>query len=173
MKEHASLILTIFAIFALLALGAFFSPTYTQKIGYAQWFLYAGGLLFIASLVIIVATFGFHAFSLYLTVLIAAAIAAFGLYGGFLVVILTYLSWGFVFSIQLLLVHHRVPTAISWFQERYSYRAFSIEYWVFYPMLWLFFLLFERLPHLFHHDRIVTFDPSETLRFMKSILKND
>jgi len=172
-KEHASLFFTLVAIFALLALGAFFSPSYTQQMGYAQWFLYAGGLLFVASIVIVLAAFGFHSFSLYLAVLIAAAMTAFGLYGAFAVVLLTYLSWGFVFSIQLLLVHHHVPSAAAWFQERYTYRTFRMEYRIFYPMLWIFYCLLECLPRFFRHDHIVTFNPSDTLRFMKNILPDD
>ena len=146
MKEMRSLGLIIAAIFGLLALGAFFSPTYTEQMSYAQWFLFAGGLLFIASVVILVAALGFHTFALYLSVLMAMAITAFGLYGGVLVVILTYLSWGFVFALQLLLVHHQVSTAIDWFVTRYTYWTFRAECRIFCPVLRLFYPLLDVIP---------------------------
>ncbi len=170
MKEARSLGLIIAAVFGLLALGAFFSPTYTEQMGYAQWFLFAGGVLFIVAVVILVAAVGFHTFALYLAVLMAMAIAAFGLYGGFLVLLLTYITWGLVFAMQLLLVHNHVQTAIDWFRERYTYRTFQAEYRLFYPMLWLFYFLLEVLPHFIFRDPIIAFDPKEILSAMKSIL---
>jgi hypothetical protein len=170
MKSNRSLAFVIAAIFALLALGAFFSPSYTQQIGYAQWFLFAGGILFIASVVVIVAAFGFHTFALYLAVLIAIAIATFGLYGGILVVLLTYLTWGFVFALQVLLVYNHVPAALDWFQARYTYRAFYTEYRIFYPMLWIFYFLLEVIPGLIYRDSMRLFDPKKTLDTMKKIL---
>ena len=170
MKEMRSLGLIIAAIFGLLAMGAFFSPTYSEQMSYAQGFLFAGGLLFIASVVILVAALGFHTFALYLAVLMAMAIAAFGLYGGILVVILTYLSWGFVFALQLLLVHHQVSTAIDWFVARYTYQAFRAEYWVFYPMLWVFYLLLEVIPSWVYREHLIHFDPGKVLAEMAEIL---
>jgi len=170
MKEVRSLGLIIAAIFGLLALGAFFSPTYTEQMSYAQWFLFAGGVLFIVAVVILVAAVGFHTFALYLAVLMAMAIAAFGLYGGFLVLILTYATWGLVFAMQLLLIHHRVPSAIDWFRDRYTYRTFHAEYRLFYPMIWLFYFLLEILPYLLFRDRLIPFAPKKILHFMKTIL---
>ncbi len=170
MKEMRSLGLIIAAIFGLLALGAFFSPTYTEQMSYAQWFLFAGGLLFIASVVILVAALGFHTFALYLSVLMAMAITAFGLYGGVLVVILTYLSWGFVFALQLLLVHHQVSTAIDWFVARYTYRTFRAEYRIFYPMLWLFYLLLDVIPSWVSREHLIRFNPEKVLTKMAEIL---
>ncbi len=170
MKEMRSLGLVIAAIFGLLALGAFFSPTYTEQMSYAQGFLFTGGLLFIASVVILVAALGFHTFALYLSVLMAMAIAAFGLYGGVLVVILTYLSWGFVFALQLLLVHHQVSTAIDWFVARYTYRTFRAEYRIFYPMLWLFYLLLDVIPSWVSREHLIRFNPGKVLTKMAEML---
>ncbi len=162
--------LLIAAAFGLLALGAFVSPTYTEKMNYAQWFLFAGGVLFVTSVVILVAALGFHTFALYLSVLMAMAIAALGLYGGVLVALLTYLSWGFVFALQLLLVHHQVSAAIDWFVARYTYQMFRIEYYIFYPMLWLLYLLLEVVPSLLAHEHVIRFDPKEIHRKMAQIL---
>lgn len=170
MSEMRFLGLIITAVFGLLALGAFFSPTYSEQMSYAQWFLFAGGMLFITSVVIIVAAVGFHTFALYLAVLIAMTVSIFGIYGGILVIGLTYVSWGFVFALQLLLVHHRVTTAIDWFSAHYTYRTFRAEYRIFYPMLWLFYLLLEVIPSLFSRERLIRFDPQKVLTEMTRIL---
>ncbi len=170
MSDMRSFGLILAAIFGLLALGAFFSPTYTEQMGYAEWFLFAGGMLFIASTVVVVAAIGFHTFALYLAVLIALAVSASGVYGGILVIVLTYLSWGFVFAIQVLLVYHHAATAVDWFRARYTYRAFYAEYRLFYPMLWLFYFLLDVVPHVLFRDRLIPFHPGEILQQMKKIL---
>jgi len=170
MKPFYLLIVIIIAILFLLGVGAFISPSYTQQMSYTEAFLFAGGLWFIASVVIVVAAVGFRTFALYLGVLAAMAIAAFGLYGGFLVLLLTYASWGFVFALQLLLAHHQVPTAIDWFRDRYTYKSFYAEYRVFYPMLWLLFFFLDVIPHLIFRDHMIEFDPPKILHFMKRVL---
>ena len=170
MSQMQSLGLILAAIFGLLALGAFFSPTYTQQMGYAQGFLFAGGLLFITSVVILVAALGFRTFALYLAVLLSMTIAAFGIYGGLLVIILTYMSWGVVFALQLLLAHHQVPTAIDWFVAHYTYRTFRTEYWIFYPMLWIFYLFLDVIPSWIAREHLIRFDPRKILNAMARIL---
>ena len=170
MSDMRSLGLIIAAIFGLLALGAFFSPTYSEQMSYAQWFLFAGGMLFITSVVIIVAAVGFHTFALYLAVLIAMAVSIFGIYGGILVVSLTYVSWGFVFAVQLLLALHNVSSAIDWFVTHYTYQTFRAEYRIFYPMLWLFYLLLEVIPSVVYREHLIRFDPGKVLTKMAEIL---
>ncbi len=170
MKEHGSLIFVTVSIFVLLGLGAYFSPTYTQQIQYAQGFLLAGALLFIASVVVIVAALGFHTFSLYIAVLAAMAIASFGIYGGFLVLLLTYITWGFAFGIELLLVHNNTQTAMDWFKKYYTYKSFKREYYVFYPILWILYFLLDVMPHFFYRDKIIEFRPKKILSKMEKIL---
>ncbi len=170
MKETKSLGLVIFAIFALLGLGAYFSPSYTQQMQYAQGFLLAGALLFIASVVIVVAALGFYTFSLYIAVLAAMAIASFGIYGGFLVIVLTYVTWGFAFGIELLLVHNNTQTAIDWFKKYYTFKSFKREYYVFYPILWVLYFLLDVMPYILYRDKIIEFRPKNILRKMEKIL---
>jgi hypothetical protein len=170
MKEHSSLSFVIVSIFVLLGMGAYLSPSYTQQIGYAQGFLLAGAVLFIASIVIVVATLGFHTFALYIAVLAGMAIASFGIYGGLLVIILTYITWGFAFSIELLLVHNDTSTAIEWFEKYYTFKTFKREYYAFYPILWIMYFLLDIMPYLFYRDRIIEFRPRKVLEKMARIL---
>jgi len=169
-KEYKSLTFVIVAIFALLALGAYFSPTYSGQMGYMQGFLLAGALLFVASVVVIVAALGFHTFSLYIGVLASMAVAAFGAYGGFLVLFLTYLTWGFAFGIELLLVHNETQSALNWFKKYYTYRSFKREYYIFYPVLWILYFLLDVMPHFFYRDKIIEFRPQKILKKMEKIL---
>jgi len=170
MGEYRTLGLIIAAVFALLGLGAWFSPSYTQQMGYLEAIIFAGSLLFIVSVVILVAAAGFRTFALYLGVLTAMAVAAFGLYGGLLVLGLTYVTWGFVFGIEFLLAHHRVPTALAWFRRYYTARVFQIEYRLFYPMLWVLFGLLDVMPRLLYRETGERFVPSETFRYIREYL---
>ncbi len=170
MKQNGSLAFVILAIFILLGAGAYFSPSYTQQMAYANGFVLAGALLFITSVVIIVAALGFHTFSLYIAVLASMAIASFGIYGGFLVLLLTYITWGFAFGIELLLVHNNTQTAIEWFKKYYTYESFKREYYIFYPMLWILYFLLDVMPHFFYRDKITEFKPGSVLVKMRDIL---
>jgi hypothetical protein len=173
MKLDYPLGFIVLSIFGLLGLGTFVSPAYSQQISYAQGFLLAGALLFIASVLIVVAAIGFRSYALYLAVLVAMAIAAYGLYGGILVLLLTYASWGFVFSLQLLLVYHHVQTAMEWFKERYTWSTFYAEYRIFYPALWFLYFFLEVVPHIFLRDHMVRFDPQRILHLMEQALTKD
>jgi len=171
MGEYRSLGLIIAATFVLLGLGVWFSPTYTQKMGYAEAIVFGGSVLFIAAVVILVAAAGFRTFSLYLAVLMGMAIMAFGPMGGLLVLGLTYVVWGFVFAMQLLLVLNDVDPAIRWFRHYYTYPMFLAEYRLFYPMLWLVYILLEVIPHLIDRERMMVFDPHRIPEAMKKHLK--
>ena len=171
MNEARSLGWIILAIFVLLGMGAYFSPSYTQQITYAEGFLFAGALLFIASIVILVAAFGFHTFALYLAVLTGMAIALTGWVGGVTVLLLTYVSWGFAFSLQLLLAYHHVSGAMEWFRSHYTFAMFMSEYRAFYPLLWGVHLLLERIPNLLQRKPTQTFRPGQSVELMKKILR--
>ncbi len=170
MSSYRSLALVIASIFLLLGIGAYFSPSYTAQMTYAQGFLLAGALLFIASVVVVVAAVGFHHFALYLGVLASMAIASMGLYAGFLVLALTYVVWGFVFGLELLLAFHQAPTAIAWFKTHYTYRVFYGEYRLFYPIIWCLYFLLEVVPRLVTRDRPVAFEPHKVITMMREIL---
>jgi hypothetical protein len=90
---------------------------------------------------------------------------------GYMVVGMTYLVWGLVFAIELLLYHNGIESAIHWFRERYTFRAFSREYKAFIPMIWLLWFLLEYLPHRFTGESIARFDPREVRERMRQELR--
>ncbi len=76
--------------------------------------------------------------------------------------ILTYLSWGFVFAVQALLLMHGRPEAVEWLKKRYTYRSFMREMWIFLPMILLFYLLLEIVPGMVGlEDSVIRFSPKE------------
>jgi hypothetical protein len=171
LREYRYLILTVFAIFAILMIGAIFSPSFSEQMTYLELFMLMGSLLFVFSVLVIAAILGFSSFALYMTVFIAAVIAMYGVEGALLVVGLSYITWGFVFSIELLLVDQKVESAIEWFQKRYTFKSFKREYYAFYPMVLLLHLLIEVLPSLIHRESISRFSPHQVFEKMQEILK--
>ncbi len=158
MREYATLGWILAALFILLGIGAFFSPTYTRQMGYAEAIILGASVLFVVSAVILVAAAGFTSFALYLAILSGLAFAAFGPIGSLLVPGLTYVTWGLAFAIQVLLAYHDVPSATAWFRHHYTCRTFRIEFRLFVPILWLFYLLLEWLPHWIDREPVVRFD---------------
>ncbi len=61
-------------------------------------------------------------------------------------IILTYLVWGFAFSIHALLIMCRTKSAIKWARRWYSPKVFRLESFIFYPMIFIAYILFEMLP---------------------------
>ncbi len=71
----------------------------------------------------------------------------------------TYVVWGFAFSIQALLVMNKVKAAIKWTRKWYSAKGFYYEIVVFFPMIYISYVLFEILPALLGIDKkVVKFD---------------
>jgi hypothetical protein len=170
MREYRELIVTIFVIFGLTLIGAFFSPTFSEQKSYLELFMLFGSLLFIFSVLVILATIGFSSFALYLAIVVAAIMLLLGIWSAFLAVSMTYGIWGFIFSIELLLVDHDVPTAISWFQERYDFQSFRGEYYAFYPMILFVYILVEFIPSLFDQEKSKRFSPHQVFEKMRNIL---
>jgi hypothetical protein len=171
LREYRYLILTVFAIFVILMAGAIFSPSFTEQRTYLELFMLMGSLLFIFSVLVVAVILGFSSFALYMAVFIAAVVAMYGIEGALLVVGLSYITWGFVFSIELLLVDQNVESAIEWFQKRYTFKSFKQEYYVFLPMMYLLYTLIEILPSLFSRESFSRFSPSEVYEKIKKILK--
>lgn len=171
LREYRYLILIVFAIFGILLIGAYFSQTFTQQRTYLELFMLMGALLFIFSVLVVVAILGFSSFAIYLALFISAAIAMYGIEGAFLVVGMTYLIWGFIFSIELLLVDNDVKSAIEWFKERYNFESFKREYYAFYPMMYLLYILIELFPSLLHRENLKRFSPRQVFEKMQEILK--
>ncbi|WP_457606294.1 hypothetical protein [Nitratifractor sp.] len=172
-KDHLLFIVSVVAAFLLLLAGAWSSPTFAERQSYLEAIVMFGALLFVFSVVVIVAAMGFRSFALFMALFIAMAVSLYGIEAGVMVVVMTYLVWGLVFSIQMLLVHSRVEGAVRWFQERYTFRTFLLEYKAFYPMIWAFYFLFEYLPHLVTKEPITGFDPRGIRDEMEALLRKD
>lgn len=170
LREYRYFILIIFAIFCILLLGAFFSQTFTEQKTYLELFMLMGALLFIFSVLVVVAILGFSSFAIYLALFIAAAIAIYGIEGALLVIGMTYFIWGFIFSIEVLLVDNDVKSAIDWFKKRYTFESFKWEYYAFYPMMLILYVLIELFPSLLHREQFKRFSPRQVFEKMREIL---
>lgn len=73
-------------------------------------------------------------------------------------IVLTYIVWGIAFSFQALLLLNNVESAKRWVRKWYSLKSFKRELSVFNPMIKVFYVLFEYIPDLFFHDKIVKFN---------------
>jgi len=170
MHEYRSLALTVLAIFAVTLLAAYFSPTFQEQRGYIELFFLLGAVLFIISTLAIFAYLGFSSFALYMALFLAVVIAMFGILGAVIVVLLTYMSWGSVFAMEVLLFDSGVESAKEWFIARYKFKAFKAEYYAFYPMLGFIYLILEILPNVLSRESMVDFSPSRVLKEMEMLL---
>lgn len=170
MKEYGYLLLTIIAIFGIILAGAYFSPSFEEQKSWLELFYLSGAVLFIFSALIIFATIGFGSFAIYGAIFLAAVMGMYGVEGAALVVALTYISWGSVFAMQLLLFYNGLKSAKEWFKQRYTYRSFRYEYMVFYPMLFVGYFFLELIPSILYREDFLKFIPSRALHAMKEIL---
>lgn len=171
MKAYGSLFLSIIAIFLLLAAGAYFSNTFEEQRTFLELFFLAGALLFVFSILVIFSAIGFKSFALFLTLFATIVFVVFGIEGTLLVVGMTYFFWGSIFAMEVLLFYNGVVSAQKWFEERYTFKSFKNEYYAFYPMMLMLYLLLEWVPHFFYRERLLKFSPSRVLEVMKDILK--
>lgn len=169
-RDFLIYISTLIAGFALLIAGALSSPTFNEQMSYIEGIGMLISLIFVFSVVYVAAHLGFRSFSLFLALFIAMAISLYGIYAGFLVVIMTYIVWGFVFAIEILLVHNDSSSAKKWFREHYTTKTFDREFKIFYPMIWIFYFFWEYLPAFFYKDRDKDFYPSTVRDEIKELL---
>ncbi len=170
MQEYRSLSLTVLAIFIVTLLGAYFSPSFEIQKTYLELFILFGSLLFIFSIIAIFASLGFHSFALYMSIFLAIVIAMFGVFGALIVILLTYIAWGFVFAMEVLLYDAGAVSAKEWFLSRYKFKAFKAEFYVFYPMIGFIYLLLEVVPNFLSRGSIINFSPSRVLKEMEELL---
>ena len=171
MREYRTLALTVIAIFIVTLVGAFFSPTFQEQKTYLELFFLFGALLFIFSILVIFAAIGFSSFSLYLAVFLAAVMGMYGVEGALLVTGMTYFLWGSIFAMEVLLFYNHVKSAKEWFIARYTFKTFKNEYYAFYPMMGMLYILLEFIPHFLYRERLLKFSPSKVLKEMEEILK--
>jgi len=171
MSKYRSLALTILAIFIITLLGAYFSPTFHTQKTYLELFMAFGALLFIFSLVSIFALLGFQSFALYMAIVLAIVIAVFGILGALILVLVTYIIWGSVFAMEILLFDAGTVSAKEWFIQRYTFKTFKAEYYIFYPMLGFVYLLLEVIPSMMKRESMIDFSPSRVLKEMEEVLE--
>lgn len=171
MREYRSLALIVLAIFAVTLLGAYFSPTFQEQKGYLDLFFLFGGVLFIVSTLAVFATLGFSSFAIYMAVFLAAVIAMFGVLGAVIVVLLTYVIWGSVFAMEVLLYDAGAVSAKEWFISRYKFKEFKAEFYAFYPLLGFIYLLLEIVPNVLSRESVIDFSPSRVLKEMETLLE--
>ena len=171
MQEYRSLALIVLAIFVVTLLGAYYSPTFEAQKTYLELFVLFGSLLFIFSALVVFATIGFGSFAIYGAIFLAAVMGMYGVEGALLVVGMTYLVWGLAFSMEFLLLHFGIKSAFKWFEERYTYKNFLIEYRVFYPMIWLNLIALEWLPALLYREKFIHLEPSKIAFMMREVLE--
>jgi len=171
MKEYRSLALTVIAIFIITLLGAYFSPTFSEQKSFLELFILFGSLLFIFSVVVIFAAIGFASFSLYLALFLAAVMGMYGVEGALLVTGMTYLIWGSIFAMEVLLFYNGLKSAQDWFIERYTFKSFKNEYYAFYPILMVAYFFLELVPSIFYRESFLKFEPSKVLEVMEDILE--
>ena len=171
MHEYRSLALTVIALFVITFMAAYFSTSFTQQQSYLELFTLLGSLLFIFSVVVIFAILGFYSFALFLSLFLAIIITVFGVLSAFIITAITYFLWGSIFAMELLLFYNGSESAKEWFMARYDFKTFKLEYYAFYPMMYLLYVLLEFIPYLFSKEQLVKFAPSEVLREMETLLK--
>ncbi len=170
MHEYRSLALIIIAIFVITLAGAYFSPTFSEQKSFLELFMMFGAVLFIISLLIVFATIGLRSFILYMALFLAIIMQMYGVEGAALFVGLTYFVWGSIFAMEVLLFYHGLKNAREWFEQRYTYKSFKMEYKAFYPMLWVASVFLEWIPSLLYRESFMKFYPAEVLKDMEKIL---
>jgi len=169
-SEYRSLSLTVIAIFIITLMAAFFSPSFAEQKSYLELFILFGSLLFIFSVVVVFATLGFHSFALFLSIFLAAVIALYGVVGALLVTVMTYFLWGSIFAMEVLLFYNGSESAQAWFVSRYDFKTFKMEYFAFYPMMGMLYILLEFIPYIFSKEKLLKFTPSKVLKEMEELL---
>ena len=94
----------------------------------------------------------------------------YGIEGALLVTGMTYFIWGSIFSAEVLLLYHGLKSAQKWFKERYTFKSFSYEYKVSYPMFYVTYIFLELIPSIVYRERFITFIPSKVLQVAKRLL---
>ena len=170
-RDFWILVALSFSIVGILILGIYTSPTFTQKQNYTNSLILFLEVLFVASATLVILWHGFKNFAVMMAIILAAIISLFGIEGGLIAIIFTYITWGFAFSIELLLAHNGVKGAIEWFKRHYKPKTFSIEFKIFYPMIITMHLFLEIIPSIIYKEAILDFNPKELYEAMMNELK--
>ncbi len=74
---------------------------------------------------------------------------------------LTYLVWGFVVAVEVVLGMSGSGVALRWIKAHHSYKHLYVEVLVFYPMILLTYLFLELVPHYLFGALLTPFDMDE------------
>jgi hypothetical protein len=170
LREYRDIIVIIFSIFGILLMGAYFSDSFTQKMNYLELFMVLGSLLFIFSMLVVFVIVGFSSFAIYMAIFIAIVVLMYGISVAIIMTSMTYLVWGIIFSIELLLAYHNVTSAIEWFKKRYNFDTFRVEYYAFYPITILLYLLIDVIPNMLYGEKVERFSPNMIFEKMRELL---
>ncbi|KIM10713.1 MAG: hypothetical protein KU38_07155 [Sulfurovum sp. FS08-3] len=169
-KEYVQLFATLGAIFALLLIGAFFSPSFEEQRSFWVMLFNSTVIALAFALLVVVASIGFASFALYGAVMSAVVLVMFGVEGVLLMIGVTYAIWGFIFGFEALLVAHKVTSAQEWFKQRYTFESFYREYLAFYPIIRVLYIVIEVFPTLLDLQKPKRFEADEIVKTMRSIL---
>ncbi|NKQ41005.1 MAG: hypothetical protein HF962_05495 [Sulfurovum sp.] len=170
-KEYSSIIFIASTILVMFLLASWLSPTPREQLSYLQYFFMTLAIFYVLVTVIVLVVLGFKKLGYYMAIFLAITIYMGGLYAAAITILLTYLSWGFVFALETLLAYHGVKSAKEWFVKRYDYKSFESEYRIFYPLVMFLYFLLEWAPNKFHGESIASFNPNKVLEEMKEILR--
>ena len=106
-----------------------------------------------------------------MSIFLAIVIVMFGVLGAVIIVLVTYISWGSVFAMEVLLFDAGAISAKEWFLSRYKFKAFKAEFYAFYPMIGFIYLLLEIIPNVLSRESVIDFSPSRVLKEMEKLLK--
>ena len=170
-EEYSPLIFIMAVILLLFLAAAWLSPAPRDKLSYLQYFFMTLATLYVLVTLLVLIALGFRKLSYYMVIFLVLAIYMGGFTMAAIAILLTYLSWGFVFSLETLLVYHGIESAREWFAKRYEYQGFEKEYHIFYPLILFFYFLLEWLPHRIHGESIASFKPNRVIDEMRKILR--
>ena len=170
-REYSELLFIAAVVLVLFLLAAWLSPTPREQLSYLQYFFMTLATIYVLITLLVLVVLGFRKLSYYMIIFLAIAIYMDGLYAAAIAILLTYLSWGFVFALETLLVYSGVGSAKEWFVKRYDYQSFEREYRVFYPLVLFYYFLLEWLPHRIHGEHIASFKPDKVRVEMRELLK--
>ena len=86
-------------------------------------------------------------------------------FGYIIVILATYPVLAPVFAMEVLMFNDNPKQNLQWFKERYSYKMFKIEFYIFLPVIVLFYLLFFS-----HNKKSASFSMKNILNEMKEVL---
>jgi hypothetical protein len=171
MGAYKELVFTIIAIFILTLIGAYVSPSFTEQQNFLQLFSLLVSLLFIFSLLVIFAVVGSKSFALFLALFTGLVLFMFGIYSALFLIVSFYVIWGGVFTMEVLLLNYDVVSAQEWFQERYTFQSFQVEFKLFYPLLLVTYFLLELFPTFFLRESPIEFSPKRILKKVERLLQ--